>query len=327
MSAPSTGPVLYFGKLPCRGDFVRSGSGSALIQSIDQWMSQTMERLAEDTRWKLVYDAAQSVHFAIMSTQSPVGLVGHLAASQDASGRRFPFVVAASFEVPEPAHFLPLSPLALQAVWAPLDAQVRLALQASDFAAVHEHLAPTPLALEKNTAVLRERYATYARGTTLERFEAQVSPAGETISMRQTLLALGLLLQPVLTQGHAGLSKGLLLPLPSDPMVLAPALTLWVDLITRFFKRSPTEIALFVTRHGERPVLVIGFQGASAATLHAVLDDTVCRADNVVVTDAAWVEDWIDGDYGLRKLSNHLLAPALSLASAVDMFREIILGE
>jgi type VI secretion system protein ImpM len=328
MSSTHTGPVVYFGKLRCRGDFVRSAAGTALIQSIDQWMSQTMERLAEDSRWKLIYDAAQPVHFAIQSAQSAVGLVGHLAMSQDASGRRFPFVMAASFDAPEAAQLLPLSPLALQSVWASLDNLVRQALQASDFAQVQESLSPPPLPLEGRLDVLRERYAGFARGTSLERFEAMVSPAGaDPVSMRQTLLALGLLLQPVLTQGHAGLNKGLLLPLPTDPVSLAPALTLWVDLVSRFFKRTQAEIALFVTRHGERPVLVMGFQGASAVTLRTVIDDGACRADNVSVTDAAWVEDWIEGDYGLRKLSNHLLAPSLSLAAAVDMFREIILGE
>ena len=58
--------ALYFGKLPSRGDFVRSSPGSALIHSIDQWMSQTLELLAADTRWKIVYDSAPPVHFAIM---------------------------------------------------------------------------------------------------------------------------------------------------------------------------------------------------------------------------------------------------------------------
>jgi type VI secretion system protein ImpM len=319
--------ALYFGKLPSRGDFVRSSAGSALIHSIDQWMSQTLELLAEDTRWKIVYDAASPVHFAILGSQSNAGLVGHIVASQDASGRRFPFVLAASFEVGEPLQFLPYSPQALSPLWGRLDAQVRLAQQAQDFAEVQEQLV-APLELDLEIATLRQSYKDYAQQTTLERLEAAIAqPGSAPVSFRQTALALGLLLQPVLSQGHADMNKGLLLPLPRDPLQLPHVLTMWVDLVTRFFVRTPAETALFVTMHGAQPVLVMGFHGASPLTLRSVIDGEASRNDNVAVTEAEWVEDWIGTDYGLRKLSNHLRDPSLSLAAAVDMFRETFLGE
>ncbi|HZE91511.1 MAG TPA: type VI secretion system-associated protein TagF [Rhizobacter sp.] len=323
----SLAQALYFGKLPSRGDFVRSAAGSALIHSIDQWMSQTMELLAEDTRWKIVYDDAAPVHFAILGSQSNAGLVGHMAASRDASGRRFPFVMAASFEVPEPASFVPYCPLALSPLWQHLDGHVRQAMQAEDFASVQEQLIAQPVQVEMRTETLKQAYQSFTHTQTLESFEQAVSLPGAVISLRQTALALGMLLQPVLSQGHNGMNKGLLLPLARDPMQLTPSLTLWVDLVTRFFKRTPAEIALFVTSHWQQPVLVIGFHGASPATLRSVLDASVCRAENVSVTDAQWVEDWIDSDYGIRKLSNHLRDPALSMAAAVDMFRETFLGD
>ncbi|MCR5883319.1 type VI secretion system-associated protein TagF [Rhizobacter sp. J219] len=319
--------ALYFGKLPSRGDFVRSSAGSALIHSIDQWMSQTLELLAEDTRWKIVYDAASPVHFAILGTQSNAGLVGHMVASQDASGRRFPFVLAASFEVGEPLQFLPYSPQALSPLWGRLDSQVRVAQQASDFTEVQDQLLG-PLEVEMQTTALRESYKAFAQQLTIERLEASLTAAGAApVSFRQTALALGLLLQPVLSQGHADLNKGLLLPLPRDPMQLPHVLTMWVDLISRFFARTSAETAIFVTMHGPQPVLVMGFHGASPLTLRSVLDSDASRNDNVTVTDAEWVEDWIGSDYGLRKLSNHLRDPSLSLAAAVDLFRETFLGE
>lgn len=319
--------ALYFGKLPSRGDFVRSSAGSALIHSIDQWMSQTLELLAEDTRWKIVYDAASPVHFAILGTQSNAGLVGHMVASQDASGRRFPFVLAASFEVDEPLQFLPYSPQALSPLWGRLDTQVRLAQQATDFAEVQEQLLGA-LEVEMQPNTLRESYKAFAQQLTIERLEASLAVQGATpISFRQTALALGLLLQPVLSQGHADLNKGLLLPLPRDPMQLPHVLTMWVDLISRFFARTSAETAIFVTMHGPQPVLVMGFHGASPLTLRSVLDSEASRNDNVTVTEAEWVEDWIGSDYGLRKLSNHLRDPSLSLAAAVDLFRETFLGE
>ncbi len=325
--AHPTGQVLYFGKLPSRGDFVRSTAGSALIHSIDQWMSQTMALMAEDARWKIVYDAASPVHFAILGAQSHAGLVGHLMASQDASGRRFPFVTASSFEVQEPSVFIPYSPQALTPVWLRLEAIVRQARRAEDFAEVQDMLSNQPPDLDVRFGGLREQYRNFAQMNTIDRLEAAVSPAGAPISFRQTLLALGMLLQPVMSQGHGDLSKGLVLPLPRDAMQLPHVLTLWVDLIARFFRRTNAELAIFVTTQREQPVLVMGFHGASPATLRTVLDAEACQAENVAVTDAQWVEDWIGTDYGMRKLSNHLRDPSLSLAAAVDLFRETFLGD
>jgi type VI secretion system protein ImpM len=79
MSAVTSSPteLLYFGKVPSRGDFVRSAQHPALITSLDKWQSQAMDRLAMDPRWKLIYDAAVPLQFAILGTQSPVGLAGH----------------------------------------------------------------------------------------------------------------------------------------------------------------------------------------------------------------------------------------------------------
>jgi len=321
-----TSQALYFGKLPSRGDFVRSSAGSALIRTIDQWMSQTMDLLTQDTRWKIVYDAAAPVHFAIIGSQSHAGLVGHLAVSKDASGRRFPFVMAASFEVPQPLGFIPYCPQALTPLWARLDAGVRQAMGAEDFSMVQEHLVAQPVELEVRMEPLRDAYKAFAQQMTIGTLEAAIALPESAFSFRRTILALGLLLQPILTQGHTGLSKGLVLPLPPTLRQITSVTTMWVELVTRFFKRTPAEIAVFVTTHRQEPVLVMGFRGASASTLHSVLDAEICQSENVVVSNAEWVEDWIDTDYGLRRLSNYLRDPSLSIAAAADMFRETFLG-
>jgi len=321
-----TSQVLYFGKLPSRGDFVRSSAGSALIRNIDQWMSQTLDLLTQDTRWKIVYDAAAPVHFAIVGSQSHAGLVGHVAMSKDTSGRRFPFVMAASFEVPQPLGFIPYCPQALAPLWARLDAGVRQAMSAEDFSLVQGSLVGQQVELEVRMEPLRDSYKAFAQQTSIGALEAAIALPESSFSLRRTILALGLLLRPVLTQGHTGLSKGLVLPLPATLREITTITTMWVELVTRFFKRTPAEIAVFVTTHREEPVLVMGFHGASASTLHSVLDAEICRSENVVVGNAEWVEDWIDTDYGLRRLSNYLRDPSLSIAAAADMFRETFLG-
>ena len=64
MSQAAQLQLAYFGKLPSRGDFVKSPNQTQLLDTLDRWLSQAMEMLAEDPGWKTVYDAWQPVQFA-----------------------------------------------------------------------------------------------------------------------------------------------------------------------------------------------------------------------------------------------------------------------
>ena len=326
MTAPVSLP-LYFGKLPSRGDFVRSSTGSALIRSLDAWMSQTMDLLAQDTRWKLIYDAAAPVHFAIIGPHTRAGLVGHLAVSQDTSGRRFPFVLAAALDMPKPASLIPYCPQGLVPIWTRFDLGVREAMASMDFGAIQKDLVARSVEVGREWKALQDSYDQFAREQTLASVESMLSQPDRPFSFRQTALALGLLLQPVLQRGATNPDKGIWLPLPSEPAHMAHAITLWVGLVARFFTKTSAEIALFVTSHRGLPVLVMGFHGASAATLRSVLDADACATDNIAVGDADWVEDWIGTEVPLRRLSNLLRDPQLSVATAARMFFDTFLGE
>ena len=81
-----------------------------------------------------------------------------------------------------------------------------------------------------------------------------------------------MLLQPVLASSSSRLEKSLVLPLPTDPMYRNLVAAFWMHLITPFLARADFELALFVTRIEQRPALVLGFSGASAQTLQAIMD-------------------------------------------------------
>jgi type VI secretion system protein ImpM len=326
MSAtPQSTEVLYFGKLPSRGDFVRSAHHASVIQSLDHWQAQTMERLSTDPRWKLVYDQSPAVQFAILGLRSQVGLAGHWLASQDASGRRFPFIAAGVFDVADPLAFIPHGPLALARLWARLEQVARVAHAATDLAHAQSSLT-TPIDGELKTRDPSQELNEFLETHTVASLEQMLAASGARVSVRQTLLALGTLLQPVMAQGASKLHKGLRLPLATDAGLRWPVACFWLSLILGFFKRGNAELALFVTTHTTHPELILGFQGASAASLCAVIDPEALQRDTVDVTQAEWVEDCLEDDYGLRKLSNYLRDPALSLAQALRTFEEIFLG-
>ncbi|MGH6647693.1 type VI secretion system-associated protein TagF [Aquabacterium sp.] len=317
--------VLYFGKLPSRGDFVRSAHHASVIQSLDQWQAQAMERLSADPRWKLVYDQSPAVQFAILGLRSQVGLAGYWLASQDASGRRFPFITAGVFDVSSPVDFIRHGPLVLARLWARLEQVARVAHAATDLAHAQASLT-APIDVELKSGAPRLELHDFLDTHTVASLEQMLAASGARVSVRQTLLALGILLQPVMAQGAGKLHKGLRLPLTVDANLRWPVACFWLSLILGFFKRMDAELGLFVTTHGGHPQMILGFQGASAASLCAVIDPEALERDTVCVTQADWVEDCLEDDHGLRKLSNYLLDPALSLAQALRTFEEIFLG-
>ncbi|WP_422838029.1 type VI secretion system-associated protein TagF [Aquabacterium sp.] len=323
MSTPTD--LMYFGKLPSRGDFVRSPHHANLIDLVDRWQSQTMERLSADPRWKLTYDSAHPIQFAVLGTGSNVGLAGYWMASQDASGRRFPFVTAASFDLTLPTQFASLAPIALWKTWSRLEQVSRVAHAATDFAHAQASLhAPMPVNVNLSGArvVLQDFLDTH----TVASLEQMLASGCGRLVMRQAILALGLLLQPAMTMGASRLTRVLRLPLPADAGKRGWVAAWWLSLILGFFARHEIELGVYLTVHADGPQLLLGFQGASAATLHAVMDPVVLSAQSVSLQQSEWVEGEVQSDHGVRKLSNYLLDPSLSLAQALSSFQEVFLG-
>lgn len=324
-SLHATGHLLYFGKVPCRGDFVRSAQHGALIERLDAWQSQTMERLSADPRWKLLYDGASPLTFAVLGTGSRVGLAGHWMASQDASGRRFPFLTACALTVETPRLAVPLAPLALSRLWSRLEQVARVAHAATDLAHAQASLdavIDADLHADEAQAVL----ADFLASRTVASMEQMLSAAGHRLSVRQATLALGMLLQPAMAQGAARLNKVLCLPLPQDPTARGAVACWWLAMVLGFFARHEVELGLFAATVDDLPYLVVGFHGASPAALHGLIDPPRLTEQGVFLRDLDWVEEEVAGDYGLRKLSNYLRDPGLSLAQALDVYNEVFLG-
>ena len=328
MVQPTSVKLDYFGKLPSRGDFVRGAQQPALMQQLDAWVSRAMDSMSQDVRWKMTFDAATPLHFVFLGPRQPVGLAGYVVPSQDASGRRFPFMTTGTFEVAEPARFMAMSPLALTKLWSRLATSARLAQSAPELDDAQPQLVADSVQVDTAPDAHLASFEKFAAATTLADLQAMLRPLGDTPapSLRQTVLALGLLLAPTLQQGFAGIDKALALPLPGEPARRSAVAAFWLALVTRFAARADVELAVFFAPRLPRPRMLVGFAGASSALLQGLLDPAAASERVIDVSTAEWVEDWVSeaagATPGLRKLSGYLLEPALSLKQVMATFRE-----
>ncbi len=322
-------PMLYFGKLPCRGDFVRSANHPALIQSLDRWLSSGVELMAEDVHWKQIYDQADSAHFAMLSPHRNTGVVGHIVPSVDTSGRRFPFLTACTIESENGPELLGLGPLKMQAAWGRLAeaGQKARASNGDDAATVLGALAQTVIPGLMASSAARKTYLRYLEQTTVASFVHDLSDIGVALDVRQTVLALGLLMQPVMNSMGQPIEKGLSLPLPRDDFNRFLVGTFWMDLLSRFLVRSNHDLTLFMPRGvNHRPSLMIGFSAGAANVLQGLLDPRVTSGVFLSLNESPWVETYVANDYALKKLSSYLQQPQMSLAQVLNTFQEAFLG-
>ena len=327
MSRASTPtPVGYFGKIPSRGDFVKGSDNPALIKVLDDWLAKAMELMSADARWKLSYDAVAPLHFAFIGPRRRHAIAGHIVASSDQSSRRFPFLMMSTMEVADPGAFVPDAPLVLNRLWNRLETLSNGVVTATDASAPLQDIATQVIDLDLRTAAYDAAFEDFLDMQTVGALDSMLAQAGYEGSVRQILLALGLLLQPVLASSSSRLEKSLLLPLPTDPMYRNLVAAFWMHLITPFLARADFELALFITRIEQKPVFVLGFSGASAQTLQAIMDPQAGQERHIGFDQLDWVEEQVDGDYAIKKLSTYLAQANLSLKSALDSLCTAFIG-
>ncbi|HRN61193.1 MAG TPA: type VI secretion system-associated protein TagF [Luteimonas sp.] len=319
-------PVGYFGKLPSRGDFVRTADNHQLMQLLDRWAGQGLELLSQDVAWKQSYEAAPPLHFAFLGSGSRLVIAGHLQPSRDASERRFPFLSATQLQVPPSIEFVARSPLAFSRLWTALARMSRSAVAADDAGEPLRQIADTRYSLNVSPAAYDASFADFLDLQVLDTLEDSLADAGHgQVVLKWALPALGLLLQPALTGASMPADKGLSLPLPRDPLYRPLVAAFWLDLVSGFLARADVELALLLSE-GERPRLMIGFNGADGRILHSALDARVGAERLIDIQAADWVEDQLHGDYALNKLASYLDRGDLSLRAARQVFRETFLG-
>lgn len=327
MTSILSSPATCFGKIPSRGDFVKGAGQHQLITVLDRWVSQGMERLSEDPRWKTAYDDACAVDFAFVGARSRLSVVGHLRPSLDSSGRRFPFITAATIDRDDALLFR-CAPVGLGHSFGSLARISEAGVRGGEVAELLAELDAVSCADDFETALQSDPLGNFVRRNSLESLAGMIG-AHSIDTVRRIILAIGLLMRPALGQGSVSIDKEIVLPLPADERNRNLVAGLWLYLLTAFLRRTMVELQVIIERRADRPKLIIGFNGSSPDTLVAALSPESAAERVIPLIDPEWIEDQSDvtDDYGVAKLSSYLAQPHISLEQAITTFREVFLGE
>jgi type VI secretion system protein ImpM len=316
---PASNRIGYFGKIPAHSDFVKVADDQPVLGMLDDWLAQVMTRLPNDARWKLYYDASPPVSFAFVGPSRRHAIAGHLVASHDRSGRRFPFLMMRTVDVADPAAFVSRCPLAFGPLWEFLGAVAPRVLQSTDPSPHLQSIADALVGLGEHDTQLEDFLAT----STVSSLSSQLELAANRL-----ILGLGLLLQPVMHSRPAALHKSLVLPLPQQGSAAerCQVAAFWLELVTPFIRRTAFDLVLFVTTVAERPALVIGFGAAAAETLHGIVDPLAGREQQVQLIDNGWIDEQLGLDIDVRALASYLEQPALPLRLARELYLKTFIG-
>jgi len=320
-------PATCFGKIPSRGDFVKGSGQHQLISVLDRWVSLTMESLSEDPRWKIAYDNACAVDFIFVGARSRLSVAGHLRTSTDASGRRFPFICAATVERDDSLMFR-CAPVGLTNSFSTLARVSESGVNGGEIGQLLAELELVNCAGDFETAILADPLGNFVRRTSLDSLADMLG--GQSVEqVRRTILAIGLLMRPILGQGAVAVDKEIVFPLPADERYRNLVAGLWLYLVSAFLRKTSVELLVIIERRAESPNLILGFNGASASTLLTALSPAT-NVDKVIsLADPEWIDEQasMTNDYGVAKLSSYLAQPAITLELAINTFREVFLGE
>ncbi|WP_216934118.1 MULTISPECIES: type VI secretion system-associated protein TagF [unclassified Acinetobacter] len=306
---------IYYGKCPARGDFLKSRGQYELIQLIDHWISEALEYARQKSEFKQTYTQLPTLDFLIVNPQDKLFLVANLIASEDSSGRRFPMVLGHLIEYEKPFKNILYSPLRYKSMLPELyqlNITIRLIRDANNLLDKLNQFSSQIVVSRPQEAQLFYENHTIHSFAKLMNFNA--------FQLAQSMLGLGLLLQPVIQNGTSRLNKVLILPI-HNPTYCYEIADFWINLIYQFVQHHHTKLFISIL-HKKQPILLFSFKGTDIRALSDILTDNLNSEYWVPLIDAIWINQYLENNAGLAVLEQSLSERQMSLIQGIELFKQ-----
>lgn len=258
----------YFGKIPSRDDFVSSGNADhALVRHVDRWLGLCMSELARHPGWQAAYDTALPFDFLVASKDNVSVVCGRATPGRDHCGRRSPLMGTLRIDAGHPLAFTATAPLAFEQAWQGIDnALTGIMLLPRDTTGALPAGEPCAVRTSpRNLHALLDEYVATESSTSLDTLLAAAGHTNDVVSVTRSLLRA---LMAVRMRPKVRIERGMVLPLPTDPLRRNRLASFWLDLIVTALGDRDVELVAILTQDPNAR-LIVSFDGTRGSELIA----------------------------------------------------------
>lgn len=325
---PDSLPLIYFGKLPARGDFIRARHHINETNAIDQWVSQALT--VEPTHVDSTIDTPQKrlltdsliLNFSHVDTAANKIITGVLLPSHDSSDRHYPLIGFSLIYLDKPKSWMNYLPIKSLSLWEHTYQALSMAKSQTNSDA-SDMLNSSMLPIDKHAST---RYYDFINTKTLQ--DVSQLMGIDKAQLIQQIIATGLLFLPTFTKGFSGLNKTICWTLTSDQTSAVFMATFWHDLIHSFYQPHQLYLNTYLYRNADYYQLLLSFSKPDGHVLSNFTHlDGSPPEDWVAINDSSWTQSYIEEDMGLTRFNKILLQDDLYLYDTRQLFKKIFLAQ
>lgn len=324
---PESLPLVYFGKLPARGDFVRARTHIPESNAIDEWVSKALissetlfsDRLVDRT----TTNKTAFLNFSHVDTKSNEIITGVLLPSHDSSYRNYPMIGFGVQYVDKPKNWMKYLPIKSSALWDDTYEILSIAKSKTDNTDLMDYLNHSQLTINHNASTY---YYDFINTSTLH--DIAILMNIDKSQLIQQIIATGLLFLPTFTKGFQGLNKVICWSLTSDRDNSIHMATFWHDLISGFYQPHQLYLNTYLYRVSNCYRLLLSFTKPDGHILSQISEsEDSYPEDWVVISNSDWTQGYIDEDIGLTRFNKVLLQDNLYLYDTRQLFKKTFLAQ